>query len=475
MECHRRANGVANSNGHPVKTIGTLIGVLSKVNPQVRPSTPDSSVPIAPQSDETQPHQTQAQGQAQSNTASGACLKRGFSTLGDIAENPEPRAWALGILALYGEVTTVASPGGFGKTALAVGLALEAASGRDFLGHKVFHGEQNTLLISSEESETELRRRFKAALRDHQIIQAASDRVMIRGVDTESGSRIELMTLEGKGKVPTLNEKGLARLEWLLHDTGARIVILDPLNNFLAGGLNDNTAMGALVGELKQIAIKWCAAIILLHHTSKGADLETTDAIMGAAAIANFSRVAITLVRMTRDEARNYYRGVPPSQAHRYFRLNCGKLNYAMPADDDQWYWQRSINLGNDTPEYPNGDSVGVVERVDPTAICVSTSNAAFDRIALRTIAGAPANALLGMSKKGGSDRNVHDHVRRALRQSGAAVRPKDLYQIVDNLIDSLFVRGLVEEKSFTDRFRKNRAGLKLTETGHNLLNEKVE
>jgi hypothetical protein len=370
------------------------------------------------------------------------------------------------VLALYGEVTTIAAPGGFGKTAFAVGLALEGASGRSFLGHHVFLGRQNVLHISAEESGEEMKRRYKAAARWHEIAQQDADLIAFRGADATDGRRIELLTMDSKGKNAILNTVGLAMLQALINNTSARIVILDPLNSFLAAGLNDNLAMRALIAELQRIAAQTGVAVIVLHHTRKDADIETTDAIMGAAAIANSSRTAITLVRMTAEEAKEA--SVPPSRARDYFRLNYGKVNYAYPADEEQWFRQCSVNLGNATQDYPEGDKVGVAERCDPAARAAAPADRTHDRIALKAIASAPANGLLRLSKKSSTYFGVP--VRRALKAAGVPMPRMDAGAMVERLIDGLLARGLIHEGEFKDTNRRKQMGLKLTSEGQKLL-----
>jgi RecA-family ATPase len=94
-----------------------------------------------------------------------------------------------------------------------------------------------------------------------------------------------------------LNPVGLDRLEKLISSIEARIVVLDPLYGLVAGGMNDNSVMGALVLYLKGVASRNNCAIMILHHTSKGTDLNSAPNVsMGAASIGNASRVEATLM-----------------------------------------------------------------------------------------------------------------------------------------------------------------------------------
>jgi hypothetical protein len=152
----------------------------------------------APGSDRESGAQGGTQEEAPKGSAGPKFYRRDESPLlvermGDVTIPEEPRQWALGCVALYDEVTTIAAPGATGKTTFAVGLALEAASGLGFLGHKVWQGPQVTLHISSEEAGKELRRRYRAAALHHQIAQNHVDNLTWRGADTEPDKRIDLV------------------------------------------------------------------------------------------------------------------------------------------------------------------------------------------------------------------------------------------------------------------------------------------
>jgi hypothetical protein len=87
--------------------------------------------------------------------------------------------------------------------------------------------------------------------------------------------------------------------------------------------------------------------------------------------------------------------------------------------------------------------------------------------IVLRTIAAAPANALLSMNKQGGTHRNVHEHVGRGLRNvARIPSKPKDRKVFIADLVNDLLHRKLVEEGVFTDAGRKTKTGVSLTKSG---------
>jgi hypothetical protein len=324
--------------GKEVRTVASLVKLWEEIEGLIpAPAAASDSAPEEALEEEQEPSAAHGAAAFQQKKTGGpqatVVTSDWLTTRKDFPSILPYREWALGVLASYGEVTTIASPGGFGKTAFCCGLALEAASGDDFLGHHVFIGPQKVIHISSEESEVELV--HEAASRHQAIPLQVIDHILWRGTDAKVGVRIELMKMEGKNAA--LNLAGLAMLDRLIEISGAKVVILDPLNSFVAGGLNDNSAMGALVLHLKRIAVMRNVAIIVIHHTSKGADLESPEAVMGASAIVNHSRTVATLVRASTQEEFQFL-SVLPSQGRQYFRTIYGKMNHALPPDEEQWY-----------------------------------------------------------------------------------------------------------------------------------------
>src|SRR5215204_5745034 len=100
---------------------------------------------------------------------------------------------------------------------------------------------------------------------------------------------------------------------------------------------------------------------------------------------ANHARVANLMVPMTESEAKAC--GLPPSHARGHFRVHTAKTNFSAPSTQTEWFKFASINLGNGTPEYPNGDNVQVVERFVPAQAAQGAQGAQapwFDPIVLR-------------------------------------------------------------------------------------------
>ena len=394
----------------------------------------------------------------------------GAIQLGDISINTPARRWAWGTLLLYGEVTIAAAPGATGKTAFAISLALSAASGRDLLEHKVFLGAQRVLHISAEDDERELRRRYVTAARHHQIVQKHLDNVWVRGIDTGDKQRLSLMVMEGRNA--KINDKGFTQLIKLILETEARIVILEPLGHFVGGGLLDNSAMAALMAKLKDIATAYDVSIFVLHHTNKGGgDSESVEAIMGASAITNFSRVAVRLLPITLKEADTLK--LLPSQAEGMFRISKGKRNYSKDITKELWFWQHPVSHGNAEQHYPHGDNIGVVEvwKSRPSVVkAPGTVSNVEERIVLGVIDHPPNGIPLTLGSRS-PERYYHKPVLAALKNAGVTIVRGDEKAKVRGIMNKLEIGKLIIEKDVPYGKGNSKKELSLTDAGRNVLN----
>ena len=124
--------------------------------------------------------------------------------------------------------------------------------------------------------------------------------------------------------------------------------------------MNDNAAMALVMRAVKRLAGKYSCAFLIIHHTRKGGDLSSAEAIGGASAIVNLARRAIMLVPMAAEEAKAL--GVLQSQRWRYLKLISAKSNLAPAATEVEWYELRSVTLPNaEPPIYITGDCVQAI------------------------------------------------------------------------------------------------------------------
>ena len=231
------------------------------------------------------------------------------------------RKWLYGTYLIRGEITVVAAPGGAGKTALATGMAVEIATGIELLEEKIWGGpDLKVLFINAEDGGAEIARRVLAFCLAHanKIAAQSPDRLYVAGADDTQVQRLSFLRTTDKN-FSILDQSGFDVLEAALGSLRPDLLILDPLVAFCAGGnMNDNAVMSLVIRELKRLAAKFDCAMLIVHHTRKGADVGNAEAISGAAATVNLARRAIMPVPMTEDEAKKF--GVLPSERFRYFQ-----------------------------------------------------------------------------------------------------------------------------------------------------------
>jgi hypothetical protein len=278
--------------------------------------------------------------------------------------NIKHRRWLYGIDLVRGEITVQGAPGGAGKTSLAIGMAIAIATGKDLLNETVWgEVELKALYINAEDSRMEMQRRIWAFCRKHGVTEKELDRLYVAGTDDPEVQALSFLVTTDRN-LSVLNRAGFNRLEELLAGLQPDLVVIDPLIALCGGGnINDNAAMSLVMRELKRLATKFDCVIQIVHHTRKGAEAGSAEAISGAAAIVNLARRAIMPVTMTEDEtAKN---GVWPSERYAYFKVVDAKSNLAPRSNHTPWYRLNDIELPNpEPPTYRFGDGVQAVERV---------------------------------------------------------------------------------------------------------------
>jgi hypothetical protein len=261
-----------------------------------------------------------------------------------------------------GEVTVSAAPGGTGKTSHAIGMCVSLVVNKALLEERIWAWKPKVLYINGEDSTEENTRRIWAFCLQHGLSQQDIQNLLLIGADDWRTKRLSFLHTQGSASV--IDQTSLDFLKVLLSDARPDLLVLDPLISFCGGGnINDNAVMGQVMRALKQLASDFNCAILILHHTRKGGDLSSAEAISGASSIVNLARRAIMVMPMTSEEAPKL--GVLPSEHRSYFKIVSAKSNLAPPSHTCPWYKLESVTLPNaEPPTYPSGDHVQAVVRV---------------------------------------------------------------------------------------------------------------
>jgi hypothetical protein len=114
-----------------------------------------------------------------------------------------------------------------------------------------------------------------------------------------------------------------------------------------------------------QVAYDCDCACDYVHHHRKGITIAgKVDSGRGASALGNASRLVKTATKMSAKEAEAL--GVNEADRKFLIRIDDAKLNIAPPAEETVWLRLVSVDIGNSTEDYPDGDNVQTVERWYP-------------------------------------------------------------------------------------------------------------
>lgn len=266
-----------------------------------------------------------------------------------------PRRWLYGRHYVRGYVTATVSPGGIGKSTLALKESAAMVSGRALLGAKV-RRPLRVWYINLEDPLEEIDRRI-AAICD-QCELGADD---LAGLWRDSGREGEIVLAEKQGDHVRLNHDLITEIEDEIRANGIDLTIVDPFVSSHRVPENDNGAIDLVVKAWAGIAGGTNSGVELIHHTRKpgngqGGDLTVDDA-RGAGSLIGAVRSARVLNPMSIEDARKA--GVPVEQRRSYFRVDDGKSNMQPPMEKATWRQLVSVDLGNETTEEPS-DRVGV-------------------------------------------------------------------------------------------------------------------
>jgi hypothetical protein len=291
---------------------------------------------------------------------------------GDLAGPIPPRPWLLDNQFCRGFVSSLVSAGGVGKTALRLLQFISLAINRSLCGQYIFR-RSRVLLISLEDDRDELQRRIQAVLDHYQVSRADLQGWFF--CTTPSGSR--LAELEGNKRVVGKLEQQVRRAIELYKPD---LVAIDPFVKTHSLGENNSADMNFVCDLLARIAIENNVAVDVPHHVHKGQIAAgDADAGRGSSGIRDAGRLNFTLTPMSENEAEMF--GIDHGERFRYVRLDASKVNIAVRSGRATWFQIIGVRIKNATDDYPNGDTVQVVEPWTPPEVWADLDNQMLNRI----------------------------------------------------------------------------------------------
>lgn len=273
--------------------------------------------------------------------------------------NIAPREWLYDNHLIRKFVSLTVSPGGLGKSSLALVEALAMTTGRPLFADSTVH-EPEPLRVwywNGEDPQDETQRRVVAAATHYGL--SPSD--FATRLFTDSGRQQALILGKIiKGEIE-LDDDLFVSLEQTMLANRIDVLMLDPFVSSHRLGENDNNAIDAVIKRLGKLADRTNAAVEIVHHVRKPSSTrEATDVndARGASALLGGVRSARVLNVMSEDIASAA--DIPSDMRLRYFSITEGKSNMSVKASDASWRFLESVCLGNQT-ETRKADNVGVV------------------------------------------------------------------------------------------------------------------
>ncbi|MCL7930191.1 helicase RepA family protein [Halomonas llamarensis] len=239
------------------------------------------------------------------------------------SETPLPLDYVLPNM-VAGTVGALVSPGGAGKSMLALQIATQIAGGPDLLEVGEFTVGP-VIYLPAEDPPAAIHHRLHA-LGAH--LTAEQRQAVAEGLLIEPliGRCPNIMCLDWFD--------GLKRAA-----EGRRLMILDTLRRFHIEDENASGPMAQVIGRMEAIAADTGCSIVFLHHASKSAAMigagDQQQASRGSSVLVDNIRWQSYLSGMTQTEAEEW--GVDDSQRGYFVRYGVSKANYGSPFAE-RWF-----------------------------------------------------------------------------------------------------------------------------------------
>jgi hypothetical protein len=250
------------------------------------------------------------------------------------------RPWIVPGYIMRGSVTVIAGAGSAGKSSLLKAWGIAMTQGLTF--NRFMPPEQfRAMSYNVEDDLNEEWRRLSATLRQFNATpEDLEDMLHIIG-PAHVGTLIHYDRASGYIHHTAV----LEAIEAKVIEERIDVLFLDPLVELHDAEENDNTSLRAVMAALRQLAIRCNIAVVVAHHTRKGAVTPgDPDAVRGGGSIVGAARVVYTVCSMSDEEAAKI--GIPSARRRFYFRIDSAKSNYA-PLDGAEWFERRPYEIGN--------------------------------------------------------------------------------------------------------------------------------
>lgn len=300
----------------------------------------------------------------------------------DIGSIPR-RQFLYGRHLIRGYVSTTVSPGGAGKTTIALTDAIAIATARKLIADAPHEPATAVWHYNLEDPRDELLRRVAAICVQFDVDPAdIADRLFL-----DSGRDRKLIVADRTREDTVIATPDVQALEDAIRAHGISVLSVDPFVKVHYANENDNKQIDDVLNIFAGIAQRTNCAIDLVHHVRKpptGGDSGHGDinAARGASSLAGAVRAARTVATMSQKDAEAF--GIAPHEAGWYVRVDDAKGNMSPPAIRATWLKRESVTLDNGDMDGP-GDNVGVLVPWSPPDAFDGMNNEVVARV-LRAI-----------------------------------------------------------------------------------------
>ncbi len=217
------------------------------------------------------------------------------TSIADVHEEPVEWLWSERIP--YGNLTIVAGDPGLGKSTIVLDLMARVT-----MGHKMpFTADrgdpQSVILLTAEDGlANTVKPRLQAAGADTEKV------FVIEGVREQEGEIVQLISIPDD--IPTIKK--------IILEKNARLVIFDPMDAFLADGVNSfqNHSMRRALSPVKMLAEELGVAIIAICHLNKSRGRSALYRVGGSIANTAAARSVLLVAEDPEDETGRILAGV---------------------------------------------------------------------------------------------------------------------------------------------------------------------
>lgn len=257
------------------------------------------------------------------------------------------RAWIVPGQLIRENITILAAPGATAKSTWSLQMAIAVATGDGRLIGAEVTERTEVLIINNEDPLDEMRRRLAAACKHYEIdFEAIRHKIHLF---SGHGNKFKLAR-RGNGRQQIVVGELLPFLIKYVKENNIGVTVFDPLVSVHESNENDNTEMQRVMDILVSVVAETKAAGLGIHHTSKP-DRAASDgyagnvnAVRGASAIKDASRITLTAFGMSQKDAERY--GIPDNIRHRYVRFDGAKENLTLTGPEPRWFEKKTVRVG---------------------------------------------------------------------------------------------------------------------------------